>query len=71
MRRNFPVPIKVFISLLFDKQNLLNYFALIIKFIFRTFEDIRSYISDDVKVEATPELRRITAVDHPYPISKA
>jgi hypothetical protein len=37
----------------------------------RTFEDIRSYISDDVKSEATPELRRITAVDHPYPISKA
>jgi len=37
----------------------------------RTFEDIRSYISEDVKFEATPELRRITAVDHPYPIMKA
>jgi ectoine hydroxylase-related dioxygenase (phytanoyl-CoA dioxygenase family) len=37
----------------------------------RTFEDIRSYITEDMKEKFTPELRRITAVDHPYPIYKA
>jgi len=36
----------------------------------RTFEDIRSYVDEEVKRTATSNLKRILAIEHPYPIKK-
>lgn len=36
----------------------------------KPFEAILDYVNEDVKARATPEMRRILALDHPYPVLK-
>ena len=36
----------------------------------RPFEAMSDYVKDDVKARATPEMKRILALEHPYPIMK-
>ena len=37
---------------------------------FRPFEAMADYVRDDIKRGASPAIRRILALDHPYPIMK-
>jgi len=37
----------------------------------KPFENMVEYVNADIKDRATPELRRLLALDHPYPILKA
>merc|ERR1719471_563790 len=36
----------------------------------KPFEAMSDYVKDDVKARATPEMKRILALEHPYPIMK-
>ena len=36
----------------------------------RPFEAMTDYVRDDIKSGASPAIRRILALDHPYPIMK-
>lgn len=36
----------------------------------RPFEAMSQYVKEDVIARATPEMRRVLALDHPYPVMK-
>jgi len=36
----------------------------------KPFEAMNQYLRDDIKEKASPQLKRLLALDHPYPILK-
>ena len=39
-------------------------------FLIRPFESMAQYVRDDIKVQASMGLKRLLAMDHPYPMLK-
>ena len=37
---------------------------------FRPFEAMSDYVREEIKARATPAMKRILALDHPYPVLK-
>ena len=38
--------------------------------VFRPFEDMASYVTDEIKASASQGLKRLLALEHPYPMLK-